>query len=40
MTKENKMTKYWTLGIAAVVVVLVVLAYLLGWFEFAAPAAS
>ncbi len=40
MTKENRMTKYWPHGIAAVVVVLVVLAYLLGYFEPAAPAAS
>ncbi len=40
MTKENKMTKYWTIGIVAVVVVLVVLAYFLGYFEPAAPAAS
>ena len=39
-TKENKMPKYWTIGLVAVVVVLVVLAYVAGWFEPAAPAAS
>ena len=46
-TKENKMPKYWTIGLVAVVVVLVVLAYVAGWFEYvagwfepAAPAAS
>ncbi len=33
MTPENKMKTYWALGIAGVVVVLVVLAYLLGYFE-------
>ena len=40
MTKENKMTKNWTIGIVAVVVVLVVLAYVAGWFEPAATPAS
>ncbi len=40
MTRENKMATYWTLGVAGVLVVLVVLAYVLGYFEPAAPAAS
>ncbi len=40
MTPENKIVTYWTLGIVGVLVVLVVLAYVDGWFELAAPAAS
>ncbi len=33
MTPENKIITYWTLGIAGGLVVLVVLAYLGGWFD-------
>ncbi len=40
MTPENKIVTYWTLGIAGGLVVLVVLAYVAGLFELAAPAAS
>ncbi len=40
MTPENKIVTYWTLGIVGGLVVLVVLAYVLGYFEPAAPAAS
>ncbi len=36
----SKTITYWVVGIVAVVVVLVVLAYVLGYFEPAAPAAS
>ncbi len=37
MTPENKIVTYWTLGIAGGLVVLVVLAYVFGYFE---PAAT
>ncbi len=40
MTPENKKTSYWTLGIVGLLVVLAVLAYLGGYFDPAAPAAS
>ncbi len=40
MTRENKMATYWTLGIAGGLVVLVVLAYVLGYFDPAATGAS
>ena len=40
MTQGNKIITYWAVGIVGVLVVLVVLAYVDGWFELAAPAAS
>ncbi len=33
MTRETKIATYWTVGMAGGLVVLVVLAYLLGYFE-------
>ncbi len=40
MTPENKIVTYWTLGIVGALVVLVVLAYVAGYFEPAATGAS
>ncbi len=40
MTPEIKMKTYWALGIAGGLVVLVVLAYVYGWYEFAASGTS
>ncbi len=40
MTKDTKMATYWTLGIVGVLVVLAALAYLGGYFDPAATAAS
>ena len=39
MTPENKTKTYWAIGIAGIIV-LVVLAYVFGYFDPAAPAAS
>ena len=40
MTQANKTITYWTVGIVGVLVVLVVLAYVYGWYEFAATGTS
>ena len=40
MTQGNKIITYWAVGIVGVLVVLVVLAYVYGWYEFAAPGTS
>ena len=40
MTKENKLATYWTLGVAGVLIVLVLLAWGAGWFVPAATGAS
>ena len=40
MTPENKMKTYWALGIAGGIVVLVVLAFVFGYFDPAATGAS
>ena len=40
MTQGNKIITYWALVIAAVVLVLVVLAYVYGWIEPAATGTS
>ena len=37
MTQQNKIITYWAVGIVGVLVVFVVLAYFLGYFE---PAAT
>ena len=40
MTPEFKMKTYWAIGIVGVIVVLVVLAYVSGYFDPAATGAS